>query len=532
MAELHPAWAQLEEKLVWRRSACRIAEACSAAEAAKGSVLKHIQSTRFCSLLPRPKGSLNSYLDALPGLSAAVRAYMQADGGFYAQAPSENINYGGRGAGQQLWWCGDDKGWRVSQPDRLKLNPQPEGKPQSKRKQPASRGGFAPPLDAADEDAIRDEDIHLLPPVEAEPAPLPLPVPAPMSWWGPWGGSASTDELNGTPDSVSTATTDDGDLLTSSDEDGAWAGAAGYPDRPQTPPAPMPAEPAARHAPWLSATDARMYGGAAGGGSGAAWGADAAYTAAAPAAKRYRYAPRPAICGARSCRRLTVCCSVSSSNSPNLSTAFFFGLSVIAIVHHSVYVPLERAESSRRALSSSESLSLHEASVALEEVFVCRQSSSRPAELVPWAGWPEQCPLGVLLMVRGPPSRPHTPAPDAANSRRCRCCAPPQLSIACAAWTAGSNARHQPRPRRASICPRVPGQAAHHPPDPHVTRRHVERAHALGGGAWPGTWQLQRAGEFQSDGRSVADGVVWRVRSRRRRGAVCASSCSRTARRP
>ena len=407
MAELHRAWAQLDEKLVWRRSACRIAEACSAAEAAKGSVLKHIQSTRFCSLLPRPKGSLNSYLDALPGLSAAVRAYMQADGGFYAQAPSENINYGGRGAGQQLWWCGDDKGWRVSQPDRLKLNPQPEGKPQSKRKQPASRGGFAPPLDAADEDAIRDEDIHLLPPVEAEPAPLPLPAPAPMSWWGPWGGSASTDELN-TPDSVSTATTDDGDLLTSSDEDGAWAGAAGYPDRPQTPPAPMPAEPAARHAPWLSATDARMYGGAAGGGSGAAWGADAAYTAAAPAAKRYRYAPRPPKFHlARSCRRLTVCCSVSSSNSPNLSTAFFFGLSVIAIVHHSVYVPLERAESSRRALSSSESLSLHEASVALEEVFVCRQSSSRPAELVPWAGWPEQCPLGVLLMVRGPLAPPH-----------------------------------------------------------------------------------------------------------------------------
>ena len=48
-------------------------------------------------------------------------------------------------------------------------------------------------------------------PVEAEPAPLPLPAPAPMSWWGPWGGgSASTDELNGTPDSsVSTTTTDD-----------------------------------------------------------------------------------------------------------------------------------------------------------------------------------------------------------------------------------------------------------------------------------------------------------------------------------
>ena len=297
MAQLHPAWAQLDEKLAWRRSACRIAEACSADEAAKGSVLKHIQSTRFCSLLPRAKGSLNSYLDALPELSAAVRAYMQADGGFYAQAPSENINYGGRGAGQQLWWKSSAQEWRVSQPDRLKLNPQPEGKPQSKRKQPASRGGFGPALDAgSDEDAIRDEDIHLLPPVEAEPAPLPLPAPAPMSWWGPWGGgSASTDELNnGTPDSsVSTTTTDDGDLLTSSDEDG-WAGAAaGYPDRPQTPPGPMPAEPAARHAPWLSAIDARMYGGAGGGGNGAAWGADAAYTAAEPAAKRYRCAPRP-----------------------------------------------------------------------------------------------------------------------------------------------------------------------------------------------------------------------------------------------
>ena len=38
---------------------------------------------------------------------------------------------------------------------------------------------------------------------------------------------------------------------------------------------------------------------------------------------------------------------------------------------------------------------------------------------------------------------------------------------------------------------------------------------------------------IQTDGRSVADGAVWRVnRNRRRRGAVCASSCSRTARRP
>ena len=101
MTAPHAAWAQLDENLAWRRAACRIAAACSADEAAKGSVLKFMQSSRFGSLLPRPKGSLNSYLDALPELSAAIVSYVrQAGDAFYAQAPSENVNYGGRGAGQ------------------------------------------------------------------------------------------------------------------------------------------------------------------------------------------------------------------------------------------------------------------------------------------------------------------------------------------------------------------------------------------------------------------------------------------------
>ena len=302
MTAVHAAWAQLDENLAWRRAACRIAAACSADEAAKGSVLKFMQSSRFGSLLPRPKGSFNSYLDALPELSAAIVSYVrQAGDAFYAQAPSENINYGGRGAGQQLWWKASAQEWRVTQPDRLKLNP--EGKPQSKRKQPAR---------ADDNDAIRDEDIHLLPPVEPDAAP----APAPSAWWAPWGGNPpgepnrppammaparaaptawsetlSSDDWS-EPDAATTSVgevvrtpgewVNAGPQSDSTDEDGASP--VGYPDRPSTPPVP---EDSTVPAPWV----AQGEGGGAPAYEYGHWGGDAGLAQEAePAPKRFRCA--------------------------------------------------------------------------------------------------------------------------------------------------------------------------------------------------------------------------------------------------
>ena len=411
MTAPHAAWAQLDEELAWRRAACRIAAACSADEAAKGSVLKFMQSSRFGSLLPRPKGSLNSYLDALPDLSAAIVSYVrQAGDAFYAQAPFENLNYGGRGAGQQLWWKASAQEWRVTQPDRLKLNP--EGKPQSKRKQPAR---------ADDNAIIRDEDIHLLPPVEPDAA-----APALSAWWAPWGGNPpgepnrppamaparaaptgawsetlSSDDWS-EPDAATTSVGDVGDAgewvnagpqSDSTDEDGASP--VGYPDRPEdsTVPAPWVAEGEGGGAP--------AYG-HCGGDAGLAREAE-------PGRKRFRCAALILSLGivlslatVNSDRQIAgvALAFLRRGSSANLPTAFFFGLTVVAALHVSSFTPPDRdgMGTLHRALSTSNDSSLDLRT--LEGAFVCTPDSSRTADLIPWAGWPEQCPLGILLLVR------------------------------------------------------------------------------------------------------------------------------------
>ena len=90
------------------------------------------------------------------------------------------------------------------------------------------------------------------------------------------------------------------------------------------------------------------------------------------------------------------------SSPANLPTAFFFGLTVVAALHVSSFTLPDRDGTGgtlHRALSTSNDSSLDLR--RLEGAFVCKPDSSRTlADLIPWAGWPEQCPLGMLLLVR------------------------------------------------------------------------------------------------------------------------------------
>ena len=121
---VHPAWSQLTElaktNLAWRRAACQDNDACAISELARGGLLQILQ----CAGLAVPlgtKGAVNAYVTAnlIEDLGRAVQVYLATTNDpFYAVCPKENVNYGGKGAGQQLWWSTKAKGWRVTQPNR------------------------------------------------------------------------------------------------------------------------------------------------------------------------------------------------------------------------------------------------------------------------------------------------------------------------------------------------------------------------------------------------------------------------------
>lgn len=124
-ARLHPAWMQLTQfenaKLAWRRAACQATNACAVSELAHGGMLQILQRAGL-KVPPRTKGAVNAYVTAnlTDELGRAVQVYLTtATDTFYAVCPKENINYGGKGAGQQLWWSIKADGWRVTQPNRL-----------------------------------------------------------------------------------------------------------------------------------------------------------------------------------------------------------------------------------------------------------------------------------------------------------------------------------------------------------------------------------------------------------------------------
>ena len=128
-----PEWLLLAgpqyEHLAWRRAACRNADALADSErgppdehslhtweqnAAAGATLPFLRRAG----LPLPENekadpaSIDAYLGDRPAVSAAVQKFLTAtDEPFYARTPQRNVNYGGEGAGQQLWWRGDDEGW-------------------------------------------------------------------------------------------------------------------------------------------------------------------------------------------------------------------------------------------------------------------------------------------------------------------------------------------------------------------------------------------------------------------------------------
>jgi hypothetical protein len=118
---LHPGWAALAESpLAWRLAACRDKTACCPTESAGGGLLKLLQAAGRVAVAAR--GGINEYLKPAgkAELTAAVHAHLRdtADS-WYGASPSHQVNYGGRGAGQQLWFT--ERGWRATQPNRLML---------------------------------------------------------------------------------------------------------------------------------------------------------------------------------------------------------------------------------------------------------------------------------------------------------------------------------------------------------------------------------------------------------------------------
>jgi hypothetical protein len=167
----HPAWAQLalpeSDSLAWRRAACRDRAATGTTEQERGGILRLLQAVDSPHQLAVPqgtRGALNAYIHSTSELSAAVRAHLRTTRDpFYSRAPEINVNYGGKGASQQLWWCGQ-AGWKVTQPNRqlLKFLRTEERDAQSGQQ----AGGAGKRRRLVDDDAIPDEDIALLPPVE------------------------------------------------------------------------------------------------------------------------------------------------------------------------------------------------------------------------------------------------------------------------------------------------------------------------------------------------------------------------------
>ena len=174
-----PEWVLLAapqyEDLAWRRAACRNAEAVADAERGPGGLLRLLQAAGL-PVPPGTKGAINAYLDAKPAVSAAVGRFLTAtDDPFYAASPKRNVNYGGKGAGQQLWWCGEDKGWRVTQPNRHMLRWNADGPPPPPQQRaapgaPSASAGKRQRLDngavapgAEPEAPIAQEDIYMLP---------------------------------------------------------------------------------------------------------------------------------------------------------------------------------------------------------------------------------------------------------------------------------------------------------------------------------------------------------------------------------
>jgi hypothetical protein len=120
----HPAWIQLTQhgktNLAGRRAACQNSDACATSELARGGVLQILQCGGL-AVPPGTKGAVNAYVTAnlIDELGRAVQAYLAtANDPFYTIPPKENVNYGGKGAGQQLWWSNKAKRWRVTQPNR------------------------------------------------------------------------------------------------------------------------------------------------------------------------------------------------------------------------------------------------------------------------------------------------------------------------------------------------------------------------------------------------------------------------------
>eukprot|EP01043_Picozoa_sp_COSAG02_P004810 COSAG02_NODE_128_length_34833_cov_44.465221_2_plen_841_part_00 len=119
---LHPAWALLthdaSESLSWRRAACREPEGCAPSEIAEGGLLLLLQAHEMLAKPHGSRGVVSAYTNSTGELSAAVRGYLLVtQDPFYAECPMRTQNYGGKGGSQQLWWCGMDKGWRVTMPN-------------------------------------------------------------------------------------------------------------------------------------------------------------------------------------------------------------------------------------------------------------------------------------------------------------------------------------------------------------------------------------------------------------------------------
>ena len=103
---------------------------------------------------PGTRGALNAYINSTTELAAAVQAQLRVTTDrFYAAEPQLNVNYGGRGASQQLWWCGA-KGWKVTQPNRHML------------KFMASNPGLAPPALVAGT-VVSDDTLRCAPTPDA-----------------------------------------------------------------------------------------------------------------------------------------------------------------------------------------------------------------------------------------------------------------------------------------------------------------------------------------------------------------------------
>lgn len=153
---LHVAWEILaepgSESLSWRRAACREDGGCAPSEREAGGVLRLLQRDHSLAVPPGSRGAVNAYASSTGELSAAVRAHLRATRDpFYAVAPVQTQNFGGKGGSQQLWWCGTANGWRVTEPNvRTK------------------KDGVGLTHPRRERDEMPSDDINLLPVVETD----------------------------------------------------------------------------------------------------------------------------------------------------------------------------------------------------------------------------------------------------------------------------------------------------------------------------------------------------------------------------